>query len=61
VGSESHRLYDEFYANAIGKSIAEFEQAFKDANRTAHRARRFLRWSLEHGEITLGKLETAAE
>ena len=53
-GSISHTLWDQFLANAQGLTVAQVEANFVAGNKTKGRARRFIRWAIAHGHVTLG-------
>jgi hypothetical protein len=52
-GSKSHALYATYIAPNVGQTVGQICAAFVAGGLTNHRARRLLRWDLQHGFITL--------
>jgi hypothetical protein len=58
--NKSYRLYELCYKDALGLTVAQYEKQAQERIAEAHmiepkgRARRLLRWDVEHGHIQIG-------
>jgi hypothetical protein len=57
-GNHSYKLYELYYKDAVGKTVAQFEKAAQEIpglQEKKGRARRLLRWDVAHGHVKIGE------